>query len=68
MSADRHDGLLIAETSETGKVTWVWILENGEKFPRPFRRRDVGLPLDRYKLEGARRDEIASWVGSAVHC
>ena len=67
MSADQHDGMLIAETNEAGEVTWVWVLENGEKFPRPFRRRDVGLSLDRFKLAGAPREQIATWVGTAAH-
>ncbi len=66
MSADTLDGMLIAETSETGEVTWVWVLKNGERIPRPFRSRDLGLPLDRYALSGAARDDIASWMGAAV--
>ena len=68
MSADHHEGMLIAETREPGKVTWVWILEKGERYARPFRRHDIGLPLDRFKLTGAHRDEIASWVGAATRC
>lgn len=67
MATDQHDGMLIAETNESGKVTWVWVLEKGEKYPRPFRRRDTGLALDRFELAGARPDEIASWVDTAVH-
>lgn len=67
MSADQHDGMLIAETNESGDVTWIWVLKNGEKYPRPFRQRDVGLALDRFKLAGAPRDAIASWIGSGVH-
>lgn len=61
-----HDGVLIAETGETGDVTWVWVLHAGERIARPFHRRDRGLPLDRFKPVGARRDEIASWIGSAA--
>lgn len=65
MSSEQLDGTLIAETSETGEVTWVWVLKSGERIPRPFRRRDVGLSLDRFQLAGAPRDQIASWLGTA---
>ena len=64
--SDTHDGVLIAETSETGEVAWVWVLRNGERIPRPFRRRDVGLPLDRFKPVGARHDQIASCIGATA--
>ena len=66
MSPDKLDGILIAETSETGEVTWVWVLKNGERIPRPFRRRDVGLSLERFKSTGATREQIASWLGTAA--
>lgn len=63
MSRNDADGLLIAETGETGEVIWVWILPNGERIPRPFRRRDVGLPVDRFGVTGAHREAIATWLG-----
>ena len=66
MSSDQLDGILIAETSETGKVTWVWVLKNGERIPRPFHRRDVGLPFERFNSTGALREDIASWLGAAA--
>lgn len=66
MSRDEVDGVLIAETDETGRVSWVWVLRNGERIPRPFRRRDVGLTVDRFKLAGADADQIASWIYDAV--
>jgi len=66
MSSDQKDGMLIAETSEDGTVTWVWVLKTGERIPRPFRRRDIGLSLDRFHLTGAPRDQIAGWLGDAA--
>lgn len=60
------DGMLIAETDETGDVTWVWVLRTGERIPRPFRRRDVGLSLSRFKPVGAHREQIASWIGAVA--
>lgn len=66
MSRDETDGVLIAETDEAGRVSWVWVLKSGERIPRPFRRRDIGLAIDRFKLVGAARDEIASWLDRAI--
>lgn len=66
MPAATQDGMLIAETNEAGEVTWVWVLENGDRFPRPLHR-NSGLALDRFKLSGAGREQIASWVGQRAH-
>ncbi|MCB1330296.1 MAG: hypothetical protein KDK28_13090 [Maritimibacter sp.] len=65
-TSNGHDGVLIAETGETGEVTWVWVLKTGERIPRPFRRRDVGLALHRYTPAGVDHAQIASWVGTAA--
>lgn len=62
MPRNDPDGILIAETGEAGEVTWVWILPNGERIPRPFRHRDVGLPVERFWVTGAHRDAIATWL------
>ena len=67
MPADQFDGILIAETSETGEVTWVWVLKNGERIPRPFHRRDIGLSFERFNSTGASREDIASWLGAAAY-
>lgn len=66
MSRNELSGILIAETDEAGDVTWVWMLETGERIPRPVRRRDLGLSLDRFKVAGAARTEIANWMSTAV--
>ncbi|MCB1357039.1 MAG: hypothetical protein KDK53_11270 [Maritimibacter sp.] len=65
-TSKRHDGVLIAETSETGDVTYLWVLKNGERIPRPFRRHHVGLALHRYEPVGADHAQIASWVGTVA--
>lgn len=66
MPAPAQDGMLIAETNEAGQVTWVWVLKNGDRIPRPLRR-NAGLALDRFKLSGAGREQIARWVGQSAH-
>lgn len=64
MPSDQLDGMLIAETSETGDVAWIWVLKTGARNPHPFSRGDVGLPFERFHATGAPGEGIA-WPGLA---
>jgi len=57
------EGMLIAETDESGGVAWVWLLAPGSGGPRPVR---AGMPCEidprRARIHGADRQAVMAWL------
>lgn len=59
-------GLLVAETDEKGRVVHVWIKEAEDRYAHPFRPTGVAsfAALDRYRITGARHEDVTGWLSS----